>query len=118
MLRTSSKWRDYPAWVATAGMLATVLLMPLLGSQFWDDGYGPALALGVNVAIALSCRRMTMETFGVLVLTGWLAEGVRWLLGAEGWWTVAVGCMAMVGIAYLVGDRARDRPLASRRWDG
>lgn len=95
-------WRGYPVWLATTGMLGSALAIDWLGEEFWEKGYGPALALLTMAAIAVLCRRMTMEIFGALIVVSWLVEGARWLLDADGWPVVAVGAAAT---AYLLGDR-------------
>jgi hypothetical protein len=86
-------------------MLGTAIVIESLGGGFWEKGYGPALALLTMAALALLCRRMTMEVFGALIVVSWLVEGARWLLDTEGWPVVAVGAAAMIATAYLLGDK-------------
>lgn len=103
--RTRRDWRDYPAWIATAVMLGSALAFKWVGGEFWEKGYGPVLAFLTMAAIALLCRRMTMDVFGVLIVVSWLVEGARWLLDVDGWLVVAVGAAAMIATAYFLGDR-------------
>jgi hypothetical protein len=98
-------WRDYPVWVATAGMLAAAVVIRWVGDEFWEDGYGPWLALLAMLAIALLCRRMTMEIFGALTVVGWLIEGAKWLFDTDGWPVLTAGAAAMIATGYLLGDR-------------
>jgi hypothetical protein len=86
-------------------MLGSAVVIRWLGEAFWDGGYGPALALLTVAALALLCRRMTMEVFGALIVVSWLVEGARWLLDTDGWPVLAVGAAAMTATAYLLGDR-------------
>jgi hypothetical protein len=102
---TRRDWRDYPVWVATIGMLGSAVVSRWLGEAFWEDGYAPVLALLTMAALALLCRRMTMEVFGALIVVSWLVEGAGWLLDTEGWPVLAVGAAAMIATAYLLGDK-------------
>jgi len=102
---TRRDWRDYPVWLATTGMLGSAVVIESLGGKFWEKGYGPALALLTMIAIAVLCRRMTMEIFGALIVVSWLIEGARWLLDTEGWPVLAIGAAAMIATAYVLGDR-------------
>jgi hypothetical protein len=86
-------------------MLGSAVVIEWLGGEVWEKGYGPALALLTMVAIAVLCRRMTMEIFGALIVVRWLFEGAIWLLDADRWPLVAVGAAAMIATAYLLGDR-------------
>jgi hypothetical protein len=84
-------WRDCPAWLATAGMLASAALISGLGGEVWEQGWGPVLALGVMATIALLARRITWDVFWVLCAVNVLLKGAIWLFDTDGAWLLVVG---------------------------